>query len=79
MLPIKYQSVQFTSNKKEFWQNCNSSEQKISNRQTQPFLNQLEDGSKYSGLKTFNIEQTLKHFCTRDNLPENIRPGYNPF
>ena len=79
MSPIKYQSIQFTSRKKEFWHICNSSEQKIANRQTQPFLNQLENGSKYPGLKTFNVEQTsLLYFCTRDYLPDNIRPGYDP-
>ena len=73
------QSVQFTSSKKEFWHICNSSEQKIANRQTQPFLNQQSAEESIPGEKTHNVEVTsLFSFCTRDYLPDNIRPGYDP-
>ena len=69
MSPIKNQSVQFTSSKKEFWHICNSSEQKIANRQTQTFLKINRARKKVSRLKDENVEKTKFTFLLYSRLP----------
>ena len=67
--PIKNQSVQFTLSKKEFWHICNSSEQKIANRQTQTFLKINRARKKVSRLKDENVEKTKFTFLLYSRLP----------
>ena len=39
----------------------------------------IEHGRKYPGSKTQMLKRpSLLYFCTRDYLPDNIRPGYDP-
>ena len=79
MSPIKNQSVQFTSSEKEFWHICNSSEQKIANRQTQTFLKINRARKKVSRLKDENVEKTKFTLLLYSRLPpDNIWPGYDP-